>query len=52
VALADGYTGIYPQSTPGGWHILGCCDVELFDPERRDPASLAPGDRVRFKVAP
>jgi KipI family sensor histidine kinase inhibitor len=52
VALADGYTGIYPRSTPGGWHILGRSDVKLFDPERAVPALLAPGDRVRFKVAP
>ncbi len=51
VALADGYTGIYPRATPGGWHILGRCDAKLFDPERAAPALLAPGDRVRFKAA-
>lgn len=51
VALADGYTGIYPQATPGGWHILGRCDVKLFDATRAEPALLAPGDRVRFMAA-
>ena len=48
VALADGYTGIYPQATPGGWHILGRCDVRLFDATQGRPALLMPGDRVRF----
>jgi len=52
VAVADGYTGIYPQSTPGGWHILGRCDAALFDPQRASPALLAPGDSVRFKALP
>jgi KipI family sensor histidine kinase inhibitor len=50
VAMADGYTGIYPQETPGGWHILGRCAVRLFDAARAQPALLMPGDRVRFKV--
>ncbi|HEX4300794.1 MAG TPA: allophanate hydrolase subunit 1 [Gammaproteobacteria bacterium] len=48
VALADGYTGIYPQATPGGWHILGRCAARLFDALRVQPALLMPGDRVRF----
>jgi biotin-dependent carboxylase-like uncharacterized protein len=48
VAIADLFTGIYPQETPGGWHLLGRTAVRLFDPNR-DPAFLvAPGDRVRF----
>ncbi|HEY1991585.1 MAG TPA: allophanate hydrolase subunit 1 [Gammaproteobacteria bacterium] len=52
VAIADEFTGIYPQTSPGGWHILGRCDVKLFDASRAEPALLAPGDRVRFKAAP
>jgi KipI family sensor histidine kinase inhibitor len=52
VAMADEFTGIYPQATPGGWHILGHCDSKLFDVSRAEPALLAPGDRVRFKAAP
>lgn len=52
VAIADGFTGIYPQVSPGGWHILGRCEVSLFDAARDAPALLAPGDRVRFKAAP
>lgn len=52
VAIADGFTGIYPQASPGGWHILGHAAVRLFDASRAEPALLAPGDRVRFKAAP
>lgn len=52
VAIADGFTGIYPQASPGGWHILGHASVKLFDASRAEPALLTPGDRVRFKVHP
>ena len=52
VAIADEFTGIYPQASPGGWHVLGHCDARLFDPSRAEPALFAPGDRVRFKAAP
>lgn len=52
VAMADEFTGIYPQATPGGWHILGRCEARLFDVARAEPALLSPGDRVRFKAAP
>ena len=52
VAMADGFTGIYPQVSPGGWHILGHCTVTLFDAASPEPALLTPGDRVQFKVAP
>lgn len=52
VAIADSFTGIYPQTSPGGWHILGHCAAQLFDATRSDPALLAPGDRVRFKAQP
>lgn len=48
VAIARDQTGIYPQSSPGGWHLLGRTAELLFD-ERADPPSrLQPGDRVRF----
>jgi len=48
VAVAGGFAAVYPQSTPGGWHLLGRTPVALFDPERPPYALLAPGDRVRF----
>jgi KipI family sensor histidine kinase inhibitor len=48
VAIAGDQAGIYPQASPGGWHLLGSTDVQLFDVERDPPSLLAPGDRVRF----
>ena len=52
VAIADEFTGIYPQATPGGWHILGHCEARLFDAARAEPALLSPGDRVHLKALP
>lgn len=49
VAIAGRQTGIYPAASPGGWHVLGRASVALFDPTRRPPALLQPGDRVRFR---
>ena len=51
VAIGGAYTGIYPASGPGGWHLLGRTAVDLFDPQREAPALLMPGDRVRFVAA-
>jgi len=49
VAVAAGYCGIYPHSSPGGWNLLGRTDVVLFDAGRDPPALLEPGTRVRFE---
>jgi allophanate hydrolase subunit 1 len=51
VAIAAGYCGIYPRSSPGGWHLLGHTGVVLFDAESQPPSLLAPGTRVRFSPA-
>jgi KipI family sensor histidine kinase inhibitor len=48
VAIADRQAGIYPTDSPGGWRILGRTSMPLFDPARRPPSLLGPGDRVRF----
>lgn len=50
VAIADQFTGIYPQASPGGWRILGNTSTRLFDVDRPRPALLTPGDHVRFRV--
>ena len=52
VAIADEFTGIYPQATPGGWRVLGHTDAVLFDTARAAPALFAPGDTVRFRPLP
>ncbi|MDR7486702.1 MAG: 5-oxoprolinase subunit PxpB [Armatimonadota bacterium] len=48
VAIADQFSGIYPQETAGGWHLVGRTPLVLFDPARTPPFLLRPGDRVRF----
>ena len=50
VALADQYAGVYPRSSPGGWHILGSTDLVVWDVDRDPPALLVPGAPVRFEV--
>lgn len=52
LAVADEFTAVYPAATPGGWRLLGRCDVPLFDVTRTPPALLTPGTRVRFVRAP
>lgn len=50
VAIAALYTAVYPQASPGGWHLLGTTDVTMFDPaDAQRPSLLQPGDRVRFE---
>lgn len=49
VALAGGFTGVYPLPSPGGWRIIGRTPRRLFDPAAADPFSLTPGARVRFE---
>ncbi|GAA3986318.1 allophanate hydrolase subunit 1 [Allokutzneria multivorans] len=50
IALADQYAGVYPRSSPGGWHILGSTDLAVWDVDRDPPALLVPGTPVRFEV--
>lgn len=48
VAIANNQAGIYPNESPGGWHLIGRTQLRLFDPGSEHPALLQPGDRVRF----
>jgi KipI family sensor histidine kinase inhibitor len=48
VAIGATQTGVYPVSSPGGWHIIGRTPVRLFDAAADPPALLAMGDKVRF----
>ncbi len=49
VAMANEQTGVYPLSTPGGWHLLGTALEKVYDPHRQDPFLLRPGDSVKFE---
>ncbi len=49
VAIAGGYSGIYPAAMPGGWRLLGrALDARLLEGEA---PRLRVGDRVRFVSA-
>lgn len=49
VALAGGFSAVYPGESPGGWRLLGRTGARLWDPSRAQPALVAPGDTVRFR---
>jgi len=48
VGIAGDQTGIYPQTSPGGWQLIGRTPLCLFDPAREDPFLLHAGESVRF----
>ncbi|MEP7706129.1 5-oxoprolinase subunit PxpB [Paraglaciecola sp. 25GB23A] len=49
VGIGGDQTGIYPQETPGGWHIIGRTPISLFNPNLASPCIAQPLDKVRFK---
>ncbi|NDK57462.1 5-oxoprolinase subunit PxpB [Pontibacter fetidus] len=48
VGIAGRQTGIYPIQTPGGWQLIGCTPLALFNPNRKQPSLLQAGDTVKF----
>jgi len=52
VAIAAGMTAVYPNESPGGWHLIGRTPVPLFDLCAEPPALLRPGDAVVFEPIP
>jgi KipI family sensor histidine kinase inhibitor len=48
VALAGGFSGVYPRESPGGWQLIGRTDLAVFDLSRDPAALLRPSVRVRF----
>jgi len=50
IAIGGSQTGIYPQSTPGGWHIVGRTPISLFNPINIHPCPVSPGDKIKFKI--
>jgi len=48
VAIGGKQTGIYPQDSPGGWHIIGNSPLELFNPKQNPPCFVKAGDKVKF----
>lgn len=48
VAIAEGFTAIYPFSTSGGWHILGWTPIQICQWNEPFPFRFIYGDTVRF----
>ena len=46
VGIGGSQTGIYPNESPGGWHIIGNSPINLFDSEQSPPCFIKPGDKV------
>jgi KipI family sensor histidine kinase inhibitor len=50
VAVAAGLSSIYPEAMPGGWHLIGITEFNLFDDTLDEPAFLKIGDTIRFEA--
>ncbi|WOC12944.1 5-oxoprolinase subunit B family protein [Gordonia sp. MP11Mi] len=48
VAVAAGYSAVYPRESPGGWHLLGRTSRRMWDSAAVPPAILSTGSAVRF----
>jgi inhibitor of KinA len=48
IGIAGYQTGIYPQTSPGGWQLIGQTPFKIFNKERPNPCLVNPGDTVRF----
>ncbi len=50
VGLAGKFSAVYPRRSPGGWQLIGRTAARMWDLDRKDPALVAPGNRVQFKA--
>ncbi len=48
LAVGGGYAGIYPQNSPGGWHLIGITPTIFFDPKRYPNCFASVGDKFSF----
>lgn len=49
VGIGYEQTGIYPQDSPGGWHIIGKTPQQLFDASATNPVAFQAGNKLKFK---
>lgn len=49
VGIADRQTAVYPGASPGGWNLIGCCPLPMFDPDAPPHMPVSVGDTVRFE---
>lgn len=50
VAIAGNQSVVYPGGTPGGWHLIGRSEQQMWDPEGDPPNRLEVGDHVVFQA--
>ncbi len=48
IGIALNQTCIYPQDSPGGWHIIGISPLNFFDLKSKNPCFVKPGDKIQF----
>lgn len=48
VAIGGNQTGIYPINSPGGWHVIGMCPLDFFNPKTEDCCFISLGDKIQF----
>jgi inhibitor of KinA len=48
VAIAGFQTGIYPLTSPGGWHVVGRTPLAIFDVSKTESVLLRIGDIIEF----
>ncbi len=49
VGIGYQQTGIYPQVSPGGWHIIGKTPKSIFDVHQPKASPFQAGDQLKFK---
>ena len=49
VGIGGMQTGIYPSSSPGGWHLVGTTPLSLFDAQQQPPCFATAGDWISFE---
>lgn len=50
VGIGGNQTGIYPNSSSGGWNLIGRTPLSLFQASNVPCTLLEPGDSVRFRA--
>ena len=49
VAIGGNQTGVYPNESPGGWHVIGNTPISFFDVRKDSPCFAKAGDRIHFE---
>ncbi|WP_299710242.1 5-oxoprolinase subunit PxpB [uncultured Tenacibaculum sp.] len=49
VAIGGEQTGIYPNESAGGWHIIGRTPINFFNVNQDIPCFAKAGDKIQFK---